>query len=142
MPRKTSTPKEALDTPANNVPQGRFWLPNDAPWGGFVNIQLTDEQKAEFHAWLAENKQHVAGYLDDHLGDGIKFGASYDRQNEACVVTYAGALMGKSNHRYCVTSRAGTLDQAIALAVWKHEVLAQGDYGNYKPRSGEFLKFG
>lgn len=141
MPRKKQT-SPALDTPEKNVQQGRFWLPNEARWGGFINIRLSDEQKEEFHGWMEANKAHIAGYLDDHLADGVKFGASYDRENECTVVTYTGALVANSNERYCCTSRAGSLDVAIALAVWKHEVLAQGDYGGFSPRTGDFLKFG
>lgn len=141
MPRKKSS-SPSVDTPEKNVPQGKFWLPNDARWGGFINIRLTDAQKGEFEAWVAEAAKHVPGYLDDHLAEGVKFGASFDRENECTVVTYTGALVANSNERYCCTSRAGTLDLAIALAVWKHEVLAAGDYGNFSPKTGDFLKFG
>lgn len=141
MARKKSSSPE-VDTPEKNVTQGRFWLPTEARWGGFINIRLSDEQKEEFHAWVEANGVHVSGYLDDHLSDGVKFGASFDRENECAVVTYTGALVAKSNERYCCTSRAGNLKLAIALAVWKHEVLAQGDYGNFSPRTGDFLKFG
>jgi len=137
VPRKTKT-TEKDPTVSKGVAKGRFWLPNDARWGGFINIRLSEEQTGEFHGWYAVNQQHVAGYLDDHLADGVKFGAAYDAENECVIVTYTGALVSKSNERYCVTSRAGTLSAAVALAVWKHEVLAQGDYGAYNVRTGEF----
>lgn len=142
MARKVKSSSPQVDTPDKNVPQGKYWLPPEAKWGGFINIRLSDEQKEEFRVWLAEYGQHVAGYLDDALSEGIKFGAAADRENACFVVTFTGALVDGSNERYCCTSRNDTLNSAIALAVWKHEVLAGGDYGNFSPRTGDFLKFG
>lgn len=129
MPRKTSsTPK--LDTPEQTVKQGIFWLPNDAPWGGFINVTVNDAEKAEFHIWQAENTAHIAGMMDDLLAEGMKYGVAYDRENECYIVTLTGGLVEKANLRCCVTSRAGTWSDADALAVWKHYVLCAGNYGD------------
>lgn len=129
MPRKTSS-TPALDTPSQTVKQGIFWLPNDAPWGGFINVTVNDVEKAEFHAWYDENTQHVNSMLDDLLGEGMKYGVAYDRENECYIVTLTGGLVEKANLRCCVTSRAGTWADANALAVWKHYILCAGNYGD------------
>jgi len=142
MPRPKSKNPRPTPAPTPPVNKGRYWLPNDATWGGFVNVKLDEAQHEEFDTWYAANSQHVAGYLDDHLGDGIKFGLSYDAENECFVATYMGALLSGSNERYCSTSRAGTVLEVIALCVWKHEVLAQGDYGNWSPKTGRMNKWG
>jgi len=129
MPRKTKS-VPSLDTPDKTVEQGKFWLPNDAPWGGFINVSITDAEKEEFHVWYDENAQHINGFLDDLINEGMKYGAAYDRENECVIITLTGGLVEKANLRCCVTSRAGNWADANALAVWKHFILCAGNYGD------------
>lgn len=129
MPRKTSsTPK--LDTPEQTVKQGKYWLPNDAPWGGFINVAVSEAEKTAYHEWADENLQHVPSMLDDLVAEGMKYGIAYDRENECYIVTFTGGLVDKANLRCCVTSRAGTWAEADSLAVWKHYILCAGNYGD------------
>lgn len=136
MPRKTGT-----KTPRNKetIEQGMYWLPNDAAWGGFINIRLDDQQKAEFADWFDRNGQDVPLMLDDILAEGMKVAFAYDRENQSYVVTFTGALVGGSNERYCATSRAGTFDKCLGVACYKHGILARGDYGNFRPKTGRFV---
>ena len=120
MPRKKSTPK--LDTPEQNVEQGRWWLPNDAVWFGFMNVSLSDGEKSEFHVWHDQNSLEVNHYLEDLVGEGMKYSAAWDAENECFIVTFTGALLKGANTRCATTSRAGTWAEANALAVWKHFV--------------------
>lgn len=136
MPRKTSS---AASKKKNEVTQGVYWLPSDAAWGGFVNIRLDDQQKEEFADWFERNGSDIPLMLDDILGAGMKVAFAYDRENESYVVTFTGALVSNSNERYCATSRAGTFDKCLGVACFKHGILAQGDYGNFKPRTGRML---
>jgi len=129
MPR-SSTSKNKLDTPQTNTKQGKFWCSNDAPWGGFINVTVSDEEKSQFQEWLVTNAVHVPGMLDDLVGEGMKYGVAFDRENACYIVTFTGALIEKSNVRCCVTSRAGTWSECDALAVWKHFVLCAGNYGD------------
>lgn len=141
MPRKT-TSKSELDTPQKNTEQGKYWLPPEAGWGGFINVRLSDKQREDFHSWEAANAVHIAGYMDDHLGEGMKIAFAYDRENECVIVTYTGKLVAMSGDRFCATSRASTTQQALALAAYKHEVMAEGDYIRFGSGGKEFLKFG
>lgn len=129
MSRKTKS-VPALDTPEQVVKQGKFWLPNDAVWYGFINVNVTDAEKGEFQSWYDENSQHVNAMLDDLLAEGIKYGCSFDQENECYIVTFTGALVEGANTRCCVTSRAGTWADTNALAVWKHYILCAGNYGD------------
>jgi len=139
VPRKKSTTAPATAEPTE---QGIYWLPNEAAWGGFINVRLDDEQKQAFLAWLADNHQTVHVLLDDVLGQGMKVGFGYDRENRCYIVTFTGALVGGSNERYCATSRAGTLTECLGLAAWKHFYLCDGDYGNFKPRTSSMMSWG
>lgn len=129
MPRsKTKFPSK--ETPPAEVTQGKFWVTNDAPWGGFINVTINDNEKAEFHAWADENAQDVPVMLDDLMSEGMKYGCAYDRENQCYVVTLTGGLVLGSNLRCCVTTRAGTWAEANTLAAWKHYVFVQEDYGD------------
>lgn len=122
--------------------QGIYWLPNEATWGGFINVRLDDEQKSSFHAWYEDNSSTVSGYVDDVLSEGMKVSLAYDRENQCYIATFTGALVGGSNERYVATSRAGTLNECLGLAVWKHFYLADGDYGAFKPKTSTMMSWG
>lgn len=140
MPRKKSTP--ALDTPEQTVIQGKFWTANDAVWGGFINISISDSEKDEFHNWEVEHSHEVASYLEDLLAEGMKVGISYDRENECAIMTLTGSLISGSNHRWCMTTRAKDLGDVSALTVWKHYVLCGGNYDDLMPRTGRKQSWG
>lgn len=141
MPRKPKS-TETQATPKEPVTQGAYWLPTEAKWGGFINIRLDDDQTAAFREWDSDNPGEGARVLEDAMGEGIKVGMSYDRENQCTIVTFTGALCAGSNERYCCTSRAGNIREAIQLAAWKHSQLALGDYGNYSPRSSTMMSWG
>jgi len=135
---KTQTiPSEAPDTV-----QGMYWLPADAKWGGFINIRLPDDAKLAFNAWQEDFPSAGPEILDELLGEGVKVGLSYDRENECYICTLTGALVSGSNERYCCTSRASRLAEVINLAAWKHAYYAQGDYGSYKPSDKKLASWG
>jgi len=134
--------KRKAKTPAKpQVDHGIYYCDAEAVWGGFINIRLDDEQKSEFFTWLEGNAQHVSGYVEDLLGEEAKLTMVYDRANQCFVVTVAGTLVGGSSERYVSSSRAGTLPEALALTAWKHFVLADGDYGNYRT-NGSMMSWG
>jgi len=133
---------KSSENEAPRVVQGVYWTPNDAAWGGFINIRLEDEQKLLFNEWYEAHPDEGTKILDDVMGEGAKLGLSYDRENECYVSTLMGALVDNSNERYCVTTRAGTLAEVVALTAWKHAYYAQGDYGSYRPATGKLNNWG
>jgi len=138
-------PRKKTSDPVEEERKSRqpYLLPNEAPWGGFINIRLDEEQTAQFFSWEEENREHVSGYFDEILGAGVKASFSYDATHECFILAITGALMGSTpGSRFCSTSRAASFFLVMALTVWKHVVLARGDYGNYRPRGGGFMSFG
>lgn len=139
MPR--SKPQQKNPSPSPTVQ--RYFLPAEAAWGGFVNIRLDDEQKNEFYVWCEANVAHYHALFADMLGEGLKASFTFDAEHGAFILALTGALMGSAPYeRFCSTSRAGSLDEVIALTVWKHVELTEGDYGNYRPRDGSFMRWG
>lgn len=128
--------------PHKQLNKAHIGCPQTQSGGGFLNVKLDEAQKSAFYRFADENRGFHWLALDDALSQGVKFGATYDRENQAYVVTLTGALVVGSNERYCSTSRAGTLDEAIAVAMYKHDVMAQGDYSDFMPRTGTFKQWG
>lgn len=127
-PRKPS-PEKAHFQPHS------FRLGDDAQWGGFVNIRLSDDDKANFSAWYGENAAQSGVILDELLAAGMKVSLSYDMANACYICSFTGRLMSFSDERFVMTTRAGTLNEVLALACWKHVCLVKGDYDRwlYKP---------
>lgn len=130
MARKAKSPETS--SKPKEVTQGKWWLSPDAPWGGFINIRVDEEQKEEFHVWCRDNPEQAWAHFDDALGQGMKSSLAYDRENECYIMTLTGALVEGSTERYCVTSRAGTLGDVIALSMWKHVELVHEKYGDLR----------
>jgi len=139
MPRKKSD-KNASNVP--DIPVGRYYLAEDAPWRGFLNIKLDDDHKVAFAAWLEAYPDEPTRIFHDLLGEGAKLGFSYDRVNQCYIATLTGALLEGDTGRYVMTTRAGTWWESLALTCWKHAELAHGDYGDFLPRSGSFKSWG
>lgn len=134
--------KKPVSPPVEHNPQP-YHLPNNAPWGGFINMRLDEDQKAEFYEWLIDAAAHVESEMDDMLASGLKVSLAYDWDNQCFVCSVTGSLVGSDREsRYSSTSRASTRHEAFALTVWKHHRLVEGDYGNYAPRTGEVMKWG
>lgn len=137
--KKKTTSATSQTRPANQP----YYLPSDASWGGFINIRLDDNQKAEFLSWYEKNYEVVNAAFVDMLGVGLKATFSFDAEHDCFICAIQGALVSEAgNDRFVSTSRASSLIEAIGLTVWKHTVLARGDYGAYRPKSGSFMSWG
>lgn len=137
MAKKTSV---SVPPVPSNKPA--FYCEPNAPWGGYINIRIDDKQKEQFFEWLEGNREHIIPSMIDMQATGLKFTMSFDHENDCFIVSVTGALVVPYPDRYCVTSRAGEMSQALALAVWKHYVVANADYTNWLPKTGGFKQFG
>ena len=138
MPRKSSKPvQEKL-----SFPVGKYYLEEDAPWGGFINIKLDDDAHDAFDVWNAAHHNEIAQLFIDLMAEAIKVGFAYDSEHQCFITTFTGALVDGDKARYCMTTRAGTWDECLALSLWKHTVMAQGNYRDFLPRSGTFKSWG
>lgn len=140
MARKAKSPSPPSQEATSHMQ--RYWLPNDADWGGFINVRLDEDQKEAFGLWFASGDVNITNEIDDLLGQGMKVGLSYDEENECYICTFTGRLLDDFEHRYCSTSRAGTLPEVLALSVYKHTVLCGADYTDFLPKTGRKLSWG
>lgn len=140
MARKPRT--TATNPPPSNKPTGRYWLPSEASWGGFVNIRLDASDRDAFAVWKEMRGSEFWQMFDDILGQGMKVGFAYDQENECYVCTFTGRLMETEGSRYCMTTRAGTVDESLMLACWKHEMTGSGFYDGYRPKTQKLDNWG
>jgi len=133
MPRKIKQP-EPLGKPENPIsPFGRYYTDEESEWGGFINIHLNDTDRSAFHQWTETTGNEYFQDLDDLMGQGMKVGSSYDKINECYIVTLTGRPSADMNFRCCMTTRAGTWAEAMALAVFKHLIFCKGNWLDYLP---------
>lgn len=140
MPRKKSTSQASSPAPVSNI---TYFSPADAEWVGFINIRLSDNQKLEFAAWWEKNDHLVGDAIEELLALGMKVAVSFDFQHDVFIVSVTGNLLIENPpSRASSTSRASSLREAYALVVFKHYVVAKGNYGNFRPKDSSFLSWG
>lgn len=140
MPRK----KSAAETEKKFTPKGKYApaVGVEVDWGGFLNITLDEATKVDYAQWIASGEVDIWGLLTDAVSDGLKYGLSYDEENQCFVATLTGNGAVGFNTRFCLTARSGRFDDATALVMFKHCVMAQGDWSSYRPRVRGFDSWG
>jgi len=136
--------KKREDQAAAEAPVGKY-APRElgeVEWGGFINCNLSPDQKTDFGEWVVSEDVGVWSLLEDAVTQGLKYGLTWDEQNQCYIATLTGNGCLTINKRFCLTSRAGTYGEATALLMFKHVVLAQGDWGTYRPRTRGFDNWG
>lgn len=107
--------------------------PPEVVWGGFINIKVDDHTKLVFEEWYEHERQRIWEFVQDALADDLKFSVSWDRENQCYLSNLIGAGVVGSNERYCLPARAGRLDESFALLLFKHVVMCEKDWGQYRP---------
>lgn len=134
MARKTKAQAKAQ----NEETRGKYApaKSGEVEWGGFVNVRLSEGEKESFTVWLQEEGAYFWNLLTDTVAQGLKFGASWDADNDCFITTFTGCGVLGDESRFCLTARAGSFEEAAALLVYKHVVVAAGDWaGHYRPVS-------
>jgi len=133
MPRRNTKNQAAeVETPKRHT----IVKSGEVEWGGFINLKLDVEQKAEFADWTQGDGAKAWAYLCDSVSEGLKYGLSYDSENMCFVATYTGQGVVADERRYCLTARGSTMESATALLVYKDAVMLEKDWGRYRPSNG------
>jgi hypothetical protein len=132
-------------TRKNQPSVGKAPSSNNSPeWGGFIDVRMEEQDKADFRVWSEQNGEQVWIDFLDLLGSGFKFGLSYDRQGDFYLATFTAhgrELIGLED-RYCLTARAPNWETALALLVFKHLIMTGGNWGAYRPKQRQIDNFG
>jgi|SRR5215207_282192 len=116
----------------------------DLDWGGFINVRIDEDDKAQYEIWAEDNNATLWADFQDYLARGFKFSLAYDPQGDFYLATFTagGVKQIGIDMRCCLTARAPKWETALSLLIFKHEVLAKGNWGNYLPSQLKFANFG
>ena len=120
----------------------KYYLPTDAPWGGFVDLRLEESERGDFDGWYTADVSDWTGVLQETLVDGMALSVKYDADSSCFTASLLGKGVASDDGRYCLVARGATWEEAIALVIYKHAVLMDGDWSNYRPKSRTLSKFG
>lgn len=141
MPRRKKQP--AGDAGNENKPK---ILPralgSEAPWGGYINLNIDDEKKKQYQSVVGTASLPVSEMLLDALDQGYKFSVSYDAENFCYIAALTGAIADDVQLRGVLTARSDILDDATALLMFKHWTLMNGAWSDYLPKSGKLRSWG
>lgn len=90
----------------------------------FARIELTAEQRASYNEFLAAPDTNPMDLLVIAMSEGYKFSAKYDNVKDNWLATLTGTAASKINDRVSLTAFHRTLDDAIAVLMFKHFVVA------------------
>ncbi len=114
-------------------------------WGGFVQVSVDEAHREDFDLWLSETGEAVYRELDDALGSGLKLTMAYDGTNQCYIASLTGRpdIAGVRAFTCCLSARAGTFADAIAVLMYKHCALLHYDWWEAvnEPKKARF-KFG
>lgn len=138
MPRAKKNPA----TQNNDTPVQPRKPADDADWGGFINIAMADADKEAARQWIAAFSGEVESYLSDAIWSGFKYSVSADVSNECFIATFTGTPYEGSSLRASLSARGVTHWEATALLVYKHYVLAEGNWGQFTGAGKKRDQFG
>lgn len=148
MPRssKAVPPTLPVDDPPKKTPAIQQLRRGDAKdeWGGFVQANLTPMDKALFDQWYSEHIQHIQAYVDEALDSGLKLTIVFDGANNCYITSYTGRPNNDPAlpFRCTLSARAGEYAAAVALLVYKHHVICNGDWSEYLINGSKVTNWG
>lgn len=128
MPRGKSV--KSTQQPAPGFAVAPRKIQKDDEWGGFVQVSVDEAHREDFDLWASEMGPRVYDELDDALGSGLKFTLAYDGQNQCYIASLTGRpdIAGVRPFTCCLSARAGTFGDAIAVLMYKHVALLHSDW--------------
>lgn len=94
----------------------------------FVDVKLTADERDAFVAWAKAGEVDVIKVLQAFADDGYRVGVTWAGEQQSYTVSVTCRLAGSPNQGLCMTSFAKTLDVALMLALYKHQVIAEGQW--------------
>jgi len=91
----------------------------------FVDVKLDGDQRKAFLAFTSTGAELVDA-MQAFADNGYRVGVSWSGEQQAYTVSLTCRAQGDPNEGLCMTSFAGSLERAIALAVFKHTVVTEG----------------
>lgn len=91
--------------------------PERADFVGYVNITLTEDDKADFDAWELENDVVSEEYLSA-LELGYQFTVKCDLEHQSFICSVSNWQMGRADAGVIYTARAANPNRALVKAIY------------------------
>lgn len=88
----------------------------------FIKYRLNDDELKQARA-AADEFSDIGSVIENWISQGYKFSASRDNYGGGYQVFITPTSTDNLNWGYTLSSRAPTLEAAIAVQAWKHEIL-------------------
>lgn len=95
-------------------------------WKGFANIPFGAQDKDKALHWSKE--RDLWQEASDLVASDYKITLTVDQRSDAFVCSISCYDSDSPNYKHTMTSRAPTIDFALMVAIYKHIVIANGDW--------------
>lgn len=137
MPRKSSSkPQQPVEA---SLP---YATTADTPWGGYVNLSLSDGDKTAFQVWVELNADYMDSHLTDVVGEGVQLSLKYHIKEGGFSCTLTAKPHPDIDVRCCMTSWAGSPTQALHITLYKWLQILCKDMSDFRPSTGTFARWG
>lgn len=111
----------------------------DFAWKGFIDVKLSDSEKANLLAWDVADGDIWDG-LARYCAAGIKISLSFNAKNDSFTCAGTGQPDAGPNHGYCVVAYAKTPYDAARVWLFKVATILPDSWSEYD--SGDADAFG
>lgn len=94
----------------------------------FLNHSLSSDDKERLRALDIDVEYPLAEFLA-LAGTGYKVGLSYDERGSCFVASLTDREKTSTFYNACLTGRGSTIAMAVASLLYRHNTLAQGEWG-------------
>jgi len=98
----------------------------DADFLGFLNVNLSDEEKAQFASWVSSAP--VGELLTDLLDDGNVVSLKQDKKGKGYAAAITQRWAGSPNAGYCINMRADEPVKALTRMLFVVSVVLGEDW--------------
>lgn len=106
--------------------------PAPVEWVGFVSCDMNAERRIQFAEW-EPNLDDLSALLHECISPGYKVSFSEDTYHNCIQASWYCGARGDKNAGMCLTARGRTVDKALAVLVFKHTVILEGDWTSAPP---------
>lgn len=99
----------------------------DEPIFRFINCDLLAKDVEWLEACDCE-KEFPAEMVEELVFEGYKYSIGYDARNQCCIASLTDRGDGSPYKNCCITGRGATPADARYALLYRHVVLAQGDW--------------
>jgi len=103
--------------------QGNVGGGYDAPFRGYINVALTDEQKAQYEVWSQSASYWES--LEFNVADGVNISLKVDPKSSGFLASATQRRSGSPNAGLVVTARAKDASTALGRVVYILAVLGR-----------------